>query len=58
MKRNNKDRKVVIMLEDKNNNIDENIYLSSIPGFVENINDIRKNENWDKVNEFNLDEEW
>lgn len=40
MKENNKDRNVVIMLEDKNNNIDENIYLSSISGFVESINDI------------------
>ena len=39
-------------------NIEETLYLSSIPGFVDDINNIRKNENWDKAKEFNPDEEW
>ena len=39
-------------------NIEETLFLSSIPGLVDNINNIRKTENWDKAEEFNPDEEW
>ena len=31
---------------------EETLFLTSIPGFVDNINDIRKNENWDIAKEY------
>ena len=43
--------------EDNLENNEETSFLSSIPGFVEDINEIRKNENWAFAKEFNLDEE-
>ena len=39
-------------------NIEETLYLSSLPGMVDDINNIRKNENWENAKEFNPDEEW
>ena len=38
-------------------NIKETLYLSSIPRFVDNINNIRKNENWNKATCFDPNEE-
>lgn len=55
---NNKGKNAVLISEDEWKNIEETLNLSSIPGFVDNINNIRKNENWDKAKEFNPDEEW
>ena len=55
---NNKGKNAVLISEDEWKNIEETLYLSSIPGFVENINNIKKNENWDKAEEFNPNEEW
>lgn len=55
---NNKGKNAVLISEDEWKNIEETLYLSSIPGFVDNINDIRKNENWDKVTIYDKDEEW
>ena len=55
---NNKGKNAVLISEEKWKNIEETLYLSSIPGFVDNINDIRKNEKWDSAKEFNPDEEW
>ena len=55
---NNKGKNAVLISEEEWKNIEETLYLSSIPGFVDNINTIRKNENWDKAKEFNPDEEW
>lgn len=55
---NNKGKNAVLISEEEWKNIEETLYLSSIPGYVENINKIRKNENWDKAKEFNPDEEW
>ena len=55
---NNKGKNAVLISEDEWKSIEETLYLSSIPGFVDSINDIRKNENWDKAKEFNPDEEW
>ena len=40
------------------NPIEETLYLSSIPGLVNNINDIRKNEDWSKAEVFSDAEEW
>ena len=55
---NNKGKNAVLISEEEWKNIEETLYLSSIPGLVDNINDIRKNEDWKKAKEFNPDEEW
>lgn len=55
---NNKGKNAVLISEDEWKSIEETLYLSSIPGLVDNINDIRKNEDWDKAKEYNQDEEW
>ena len=51
-------KNAVLISEDEWNNIEETLYLSSIPGFADKINNIRNNENWDKTKEFSFDEEW
>ena len=55
---NNKGKNAVLISEDEWKNIEETLYLSSIPGLVDDVNNIRKNENWDKAKEFNPDDEW
>ena len=55
---NNKGKNAVLISEEEWKNIEETLYLSSIPGFVEDINNIRKTENWESAKEFNQDEEW
>jgi len=55
---NNKGKNAVLISEEEWKNIEETLYLSSIPGFVDDINDIRKNEKWDSAKEFDPDEEW
>lgn len=55
---NNKGKNAVLISEEEWKNIEETLYLSSIPGYVENINEIRKNENWEEDKEYNIDEEW
>lgn len=55
---NNKDKNAVLISEDEWKNIEETLYLSSISGLVEEINTIKKNENWNKAKEFNPAEEW
>lgn len=55
---NNKGKNAVLISEEEWKNIEETLYLSSIPGFVDNVNKIRKTENWKSAKEFNLDEEW
>ena len=55
---NNKGKKAVLISEEEWKNIEETLYLSSIPGFVDDINNIRKNENWESAKKFNPDEEW
>ncbi len=47
-------KNAVLISEDEWKNIKETLYLSSIPGFVDKINNIRNNENWDKTKEFIL----
>ena len=54
----NKGKNAVLISEDEWRGIEETIYLSSIPGLVNNINEIRKNEDWNKAKEYNPDEEW
>lgn len=48
----------VLISENEWKNIEATLYLSSIPGLVDNINNIRKNEKWDSAKEYNADEEW
>lgn len=55
---NNKGKNAVLISEEEWKNIEETLYLSSLPGMVDDINNIRKNENWENAKEFNLDEEW
>jgi len=55
---NNKGKNAVLISEDEWRNIEETLYLNSIPGLVDNINDIRKNEDWSKAKEYNQNEEW
>lgn len=55
---NNKGKNAVLISEEEWKNIEETLYLSSIPGFVEDINNIRKTENWESAKEFNPDEKW
>ena len=53
-KRNN----AVLISEDDWKNIEETLYLSSIPGYVKEINEIRNNEKWEDARVYESDEEW
>lgn len=55
---NNKGKNAVLISEEEWKNIEETLYLSSIPDLVDNINHIRKNEDWNNAKEYNKDEEW
>lgn len=55
---NNKGKNAVLISEDEWKNIEETLYLSSIPGFVNNVNEIKENENWKTAKEYKPDEEW
>ena len=55
---NNKGNNAVLISEDEWKNIEETLYLSSIPGLVEDVNKIRKNEDWKSAKEYEPDEEW
>ena len=55
---NNKGKNAVLISEDEWKNIEETLYLSSIPGYVEDINEIRNNEDWSSAKEFDPNEEW
>ncbi len=55
---NNKGKNAVLISEDEWKNIEETLYLSSIPGLVDNINEIRKTENWKDAVEYDENEEW
>ena len=46
------------MSEGECKTIEETLYLLSIAGFVNNVNEIRKNENWKTEKEYNFNEEW
>ncbi len=55
---NNKGKNVILISKDECKTIEETLYLSSIPGFVNNVNEIRENENWKTAKEYNFNEEW
>ncbi len=55
---NNKGKNAVLISEDEWKNIEETLFLSSIPGLVEDIKEIKNTENWNIAKEYNPDEEW
>lgn len=55
---NNKGKNAVLISEDEWKNIEETLCLSSISGLVDDVNKIRKNEDWKSAKEYNPDEEW
>ena len=55
---NNKGKNAVLISEEEWKNIEETLYLSSIPGLVDDIKNIRKTEDWGTAKEFNPDDEW
>ena len=55
---NNKGKNAVLISEDEWKNIEETLYLSSIPGLVDDVNNIRNTEKWENAKEYNPDEEW
>ncbi len=55
---NNKGKNAVLISEDDWKNIEETLYLSSIPGYIDDIKEIKENEIWETCEEYNKDEEW
>ena len=55
---NNKGKNAVLISEDDFRSIEETLYLSSIPGYVETINEIDKNEDWENAKVYDPDDEW
>lgn len=55
---NNKGKNAVLISEDEWKNIEETLYLSSIPGLVDDVNKIRKTEDWKSAKEYDPNEEW
>ena len=55
---NNKGKNAVLISEDDWNNIKESLYLSSIPGYVDEIKKIDKEQDWQVAEEYNPYEEW
>ena len=55
---NNKGKNAVLISEDEWKSIEETLYLSSIPGLVDDVNNIRNTEKWENAKEYNPDEEW
>lgn len=51
---NNKGKNAVLISEDEWKNIEETLYLTSIPGFVENIKKIDAQEDWSVAEEYEL----
>ncbi len=55
---NNKGKNAVLISEDEWKGIEETLYLSSIPGYVDEIKKIDENEDWSKAERFNPNEKW
>lgn len=55
---NNKGKNAVLISEDEWKNIEETLFLSSVPGLAENIKEIKNTEDWKTAKEYNPDEEW
>ena len=48
----------VLISENEWKNIEETLYLDSIPGFSKSIKEIDKNEDWSKSELYDSDKEW
>ena len=55
---NNKGKNAVLISEDEWKNIEETLYLSSIPGYVDDIKKIDAEENWQVAEEYDQYGEW
>ena len=55
---NNKGENAVLISEEEWKNIEETLFLSSIPGFVNEVNNIRDTEDWEDAEVYKADEEW
>jgi len=55
---NNKGKNAVLISEEDWRGIEETIYLSNIPGYVDSIKDIKNTENWAVAEAYNPDDEW
>ena len=55
---NNKGKNAVLISEDEWKNIEETLFLSSIPGCVEDIKKIDAEENWQVAEEYDPYGEW
>lgn len=51
-------KNAILISEDEWKNIYETLYLSSIPGYVNDIKKINDEENWNIAKEYNPYEEW
>ena len=55
---NNKGKNAVLISEDEWKSIEETLFLSSIPGYVDDIKKIDAEENWQVAEEYNPYGEW
>lgn len=55
---NNKGGNAVLISENEWKNIEETLFLSSIPGYIDEIKKIDKEQNWAVAEEYKSDEEW
>ncbi len=55
---NNKGKNAVLISEDDWKDIEETLYLSSIPGYVDSIKKIVAEEKWEIAEEYDPDEDW
>ena len=55
---NNKGKNAVLISEDEWKNIEETLNLSSIPGLVDDVTNIKNTENWKNAKEYDSNEEW
>ena len=55
---NNKGKNAVLISEEEWKNIQETLYLSNIPGYVDDIKKIDEEENWQVAEEYNKNGEW
>ena len=51
-------KNAILISKEELKNKEETLFLSSIPGYVDNVNNIRKTENWCEAEEYSRDEEW
>ena len=55
---NNKGQNAVLISEEEWKNIEETLYLTSVPRLVDDINNIRDTEDWSAAKEYDPNEKW